>query len=65
MLQDLKMHCNSNLVASFKQDCQNIIKESIDHYDSEASQYDKKVYSKIRKQIEEQIFKDLLFCFDS
>lgn len=50
---------------NFKEQCTAIIKDSIEHYDQEASQYQKTVFTKIRQQIEEQIYKDLLFCFDS
>lgn len=64
-LQSLKMNSNSNLVPGFKEECEKIIKESVDYYDAEAYQYQKEVFGKIRQQIEDQIFKDLLLCFDS
>lgn len=64
-LQALKRNSSSNLVAGFKGECEKIVKESVDYYDGEAYQYQKEVFGKIRQQIEDQIFKDLLFCFDS
>lgn len=59
------MHTNANLVQDFKEQCQKIIKDSVTYYDNEAHQYQKIVFQKIRDQIEEQIYKDLIICFDS
>ena len=65
LLLTLKMNANSNLVQDFKEQCSKIIKDSIDYYDNEAYQYQKEVFAKIREQIEVQIYKDLIICFDS
>lgn len=59
------MNSNSNLIQDFKAQCEKIISESVAYYDAEAYQYQKEVFAKIREQIEEQIFKDLIVCFDS
>lgn len=59
------MNSSSNLIAGFKEECEKIVKSSVDYYDNEAYQYKKEVFGKIRQQIEDQIYKDLLFCFDS
>ena len=64
-LQALKRNSSANLVAGFKDDCEKIVKESVDYYDGEAYQYQKEVFTKIRQQIEDQVFKDLLLCFDA
>jgi hypothetical protein len=64
-LQSLKMNSSSNLVAGFKGECEKIVKDSVEYYDDEAYQYQKDVFAKIRQQIEDLIYKDLLFCFDS
>ena len=65
LIQTLKMNSNSYLVQDFKDQCEKIIKDSIDYYDAEAYQYQKAVFEKIREQIKDQIFKDLIICFDS
>ena len=64
-IQNLKINSNKNLIDNFKDECETIVKESLTFYDEEAHQYEKKVFSKLRGEIELEINKDLLFCFDS
>ena len=59
------MNSSSNLVAALREEGTKIVKDSVEYYDDEAYQYQKDVFAKIRKQIEDLIYKDLLFCFDS
>lgn len=42
------MNCYSGLVNGFKQECEAIIKDSIDFYNGEACSYHKEVVNKVK-----------------
>jgi len=47
-LRQLKMNCYSGVVNGFKQECESIIKDSIDYYNGEAYSYHKEIFNKVK-----------------
>ena len=61
----LKKDSETRLVDNFEERCKKIIKEAVSHFDESASQYQKTVYEKVRKELAQGLFQHLFYCFDS
>ena len=58
-ITNLKKKTDSEILSGFKEACMIPVTNAIKHYDTNASQYQTKVFQKVRKEVVESIMQNL------